>query len=62
MARTCQICGKRPVSGRTISHAHNINNRVVYPNLRTIKTIIQGTSMKIKVCMKCLKRMAFSKA
>jgi large subunit ribosomal protein L28 len=58
MAKTCEICGKHPMAGRTVSHAHNVNNRIFYPNLRTIKQVVNGTSKRIKVCMKCLKAMA----
>jgi large subunit ribosomal protein L28 len=52
------VCGKHPVSGSTISHAHNVNKRIFFPNLRTIKTKVNGTSKRIKICMKCLKAMA----
>lgn len=57
MSKTCEICGKHPQSGNTISHAHNVNKRIFYPNLRTIKAIVDGTSRKLKICMKCLKAM-----
>ncbi len=57
MARTCEKCGKHPRSGKSISHAHNVNNRIFYPNLRTIKTVENGTPKKIKICMQCLKTM-----
>ena len=60
MSKTCEICGKHPMSGKTISHAHNVNNRIFYPNLRTIKQVIDGTPQRIKICMKCLKAMAKS--
>ena len=58
MARTCEICGKHPMSGKSVSHAHNVNNRIFYPNLRTIKTVQGGIPKKIKICMKCLKAMS----
>ena len=58
MAKTCEICGKHPQSGRTISHAHNVNKRMFYPNLRTIRQVVNGTPKRIKVCMKCLKAMS----
>ena len=58
MAKTCEVCGKHPTSGSTISHAHNVNKRLFLPNLRTIKTNVGGTPRKQKVCMKCLKAMA----
>lgn len=60
MSKTCEICGKHPVSGKTVSHAHNVNLRVLYPNLRTIKTVEGGRPVKKKICMKCLKTMAKS--
>ena len=61
MARTCELCGKHPVAGKTVSHAHNVNNRIVYPNLRTIKASIDGTVRRTKICMKCLKRISLVK-
>jgi large subunit ribosomal protein L28 len=57
MSKTCEICGKHPQSGNTVSHAHNVNKRIFYPNIRTIKAVVDGTSKKIKICMKCLKAM-----
>jgi large subunit ribosomal protein L28 len=58
MAKTSEVCGKHPRSGKTISHAHNVNNRIFYPNLRTIKQVVNGTSKRTKICMKCLKATA----
>jgi large subunit ribosomal protein L28 len=58
MSKTCEVCGKHPQSGNTVSHAHNANKRIFFPNLRTIKTLVNGTSKRIKVCMKCLKAMS----
>jgi large subunit ribosomal protein L28 len=58
MAKTCEICGKHPQTGRQISHAHNVSARMYYPNLRTIKRVVNGTPERIKICMKCLKAMS----
>ena len=33
MSRVCQITGKRPVSGNTVSHANNRKRRRFLPNL-----------------------------
>ncbi|MFP4012608.1 MAG: 50S ribosomal protein L28 [Chitinispirillaceae bacterium] len=60
MSKTCEICGKHPRSGNTVSHAHNVSKRIFFPNLRTIKQVINGTPKRIKICMKCLKAMAKS--
>ena len=40
MAKVCEITGKRPQSGNTVSHAHNKNKRKFYPNLQKKKFFI----------------------
>ncbi len=34
MSRVCQITGKRPLSGNTVSHANNKTRRRFLPNLK----------------------------
>lgn len=58
MSKKCELCGKHPMTGKSVSHAHNVNPRIFYPNLRTMRTTVNGRSKRIKVCMKCLKAMA----
>lgn len=55
MARVCDICGKRPVSGNNISHAHNLTRRRWLPNLQTVRAKVDGRSKKITVCAQCIK-------
>ncbi|HOP50057.1 MAG TPA: 50S ribosomal protein L28 [Ignavibacteriales bacterium] len=55
MARVCEICGKKPITGNSISHAHNKTRRRWLPNLHTVKVIVNGEKKTIKVCTKCLK-------
>jgi large subunit ribosomal protein L28 len=35
MSRVCQVTGKKPVSGNTVSHANNRRRRRFLPNLHT---------------------------
>lgn len=35
MSRVCQVTGKRPMSGNTVSHANNKSRRRFLPNVRT---------------------------
>ncbi len=58
MAKTCEICGKHPRSGRSVSHAHNVNKRIFYPNLRSAKLTVNGAVKRVKICMRCLKTMS----
>lgn len=60
MSKTCEVCGKHPMTGRQISHAHNVSARMFMPNLRNLKTKVNGRSTSMKVCMKCLKAMSRS--
>ena len=62
MARRCEICGKGPVVGRTVSHAHNVRPRRFEPNLQTVRAIIDGASRRIRVCTRCLRSRKIVKA
>ena len=56
MSRRCEICGKGPVSGNKISHAHNVSKRVFLPNLHSLRAMnTDGSVSRVKVCAKCLK-------
>lgn len=35
MSRVCQVTGKKPMSGNTVSHANNKRRRRFLPNLHT---------------------------
>ena len=42
MSRVCQITGKRPVTGNTVSHANNRKRRRFLPNLHTQRFWLEG--------------------
>ncbi|MBP7461411.1 MAG: 50S ribosomal protein L28 [Candidatus Delongbacteria bacterium] len=62
MSRICDICGKGPQVGATVSHAHNVTKRVFLPNLQTVHAMIDGRKKKIKICTACLKKGTIQKA
>jgi large subunit ribosomal protein L28 len=62
MARVCEICGKRPRFGNQISHAHNVSQRVWYPNLQTIRVALKGARRRMRVCTRCIRSGAVVKA
>jgi len=62
MARRCEICGKGPVMGRTVSHAHNVRPRRFEPNLQRVHAIVNGASKRIRVCTRCLRSRKIVKA
>jgi large subunit ribosomal protein L28 len=55
MAKQCEICGKRPVAGRQVSHAHNVSTRRFLPNLQTVRAIVNGGVKRMRVCTRCLR-------
>ena len=62
MAKRCAVCGKRPVVGRTVSHAHNVGPRRFEPNLQTVRVIVAGAARRIRVCTRCLRSGKVTKA
>jgi large subunit ribosomal protein L28 len=55
MSKQCEICGKKPVVGRTISHAHNVRARRFEPNLQKVRAMINGGVRRIRVCSRCVR-------
>lgn len=55
MAKVCEICGKKPLFGHNMSHAHNLSKRRWSPNLQRVSVIMDGKRKKIRVCASCLK-------
>jgi large subunit ribosomal protein L28 len=55
MARTCDICGKRPLVGNVVSHANNKTKTRSLPNLRSIRAKVEGSVTHIRACTRCIK-------
>jgi len=62
MSRVCEVCGKRPVTGNNVSHAHNKTKRRFMPNLQRIKINNGGTSRRVLVCTRCIRSGRVAKA
>ena len=55
MSKVCEVCGKAPVAGRSISHSHRVTNRMFRPNVQKITINDNGRIRKANVCTKCMK-------
>jgi large subunit ribosomal protein L28 len=55
MAKRCELCGKGPVVGRNISHAHNVTPRRFEPNLQRVRALVNGGIQRLRVCTRCLR-------
>ena len=56
MSKVCEICGKKPVTGNTVSHAHNKNRRRWLPNLQKVRAMDKnGATQHIRACTRCIR-------
>ena len=55
MSRVCQITGKRPATGNTVSHANNRRRRRFLPNLHTQRFWLEGEKrwLTLRVSTNC---------
>ncbi|MCD6583546.1 MAG: 50S ribosomal protein L28 [Candidatus Omnitrophica bacterium] len=73
MAKYCEICGKGPITGHSITRrglakkkggvgkkTTGITKRRFFPNLQRKKVIIDGKVRRILVCTKCIKKGLFN--
>lgn len=62
---TCEICGKKPVYGRSIQHQGGggwfrrapKTNRTFKPNVQKVTMHVNGAAVRVKTCTKCLRSM-----
>ncbi len=55
MSRVCEICGKKPLTGNNVSHAHNLTKRRFNPNLQKVRALYKGQVKRMVVCTNCIK-------
>lgn len=62
MARVCELCGRGPLFGHKISHAHNVTKRRWNVNLQSVRAVINGAAKRLRVCTSCIRSGKFQKA
>ena len=68
MSKVCAICGKGPHVGNTIARRGlakkkggvgkritGVTKRWVFPNLQTVRALVDGKVKTIRVCTRCLR-------
>ena len=55
VAAVCDVCGKGPGFGKSVSHSHVRTNRRWNPNIQRVRALVEGTPKRLNVCTKCLK-------
>jgi len=75
MLKICAICGKKPLSGKSVVRKGMLKKkggtgskivrwtmRKFLPNLQKIRILVDGTAKRAYVCAKCLKKGNIKKA
>lgn len=62
MAKRCEICGRGPAFGRTVSHAHNVTSRRFDINLQRVRVVVNGGVRRLRVCTRCVRSNKVTKA
>jgi large subunit ribosomal protein L28 len=56
VASVCDVCGKGPGFGMSVSHSHRRTRRRFNPNIQPVRAIVgRGTRKRLNVCTSCLK-------
>ncbi|MCU1459887.1 MAG: ribosomal protein [Actinomycetia bacterium] len=55
MSSVCDVCGKKPIFGKSLSHSHRRTNRRWNPNVQKVRAVVNGAPKRIHVCTACLK-------
>ena len=55
MASVCEVCGKHPSFGMSVSHSHKRSKRRWNPNIQRVRAIVNGAPKRLSVCTSCIK-------
>jgi len=55
MAFKCENCGKHQIMGNRVSHAKNRSRHAFRPNIQKKKIMVDGISVRMKLCTTCIK-------
>lgn len=55
MASVCELCGKKPSFGMSVSFSHRRTKRRWNPNIQRVRAIVGGTPTRLNVCTSCLR-------
>lgn len=55
VAAVCDVCGKGPGFGMSVSHSHRRTRRRWNPNIQTVHALLGRTRKRLNVCTSCIK-------
>ena len=55
MAQACEICQKKPSTGRKVSHSNRKSPRTWHPNIQRVRARVGQGVRRINVCTRCIR-------
>jgi len=55
MASVCELCGKKPSFGMSLSHSHRRTKRRWNPNIQRVRALVDGSPRRLHVCTSCIR-------
>ena len=55
VAGVCDVCGKSPSFGMSVSHSHHRTKRRWNPNIQRVRVLVDGTPRRLHVCTSCIR-------
>lgn len=55
MAKVCEICSKKQMTGNQVSHSHRASKKAWQPNLQKIRFMKDGKPTRGYVCTRCIR-------
>ena len=52
---TCEVCGKRHMSGNKVSHSNIKTRKRQSANVQKVRALVEGKVVRIKVCTRCIR-------
>jgi large subunit ribosomal protein L28 len=62
MAAVCEVCGKHPSWGMSVSHSHRRTKRRWNPNIQRVRALVNGSPRRLHVCTSCIRAGKVTKA
>jgi large subunit ribosomal protein L28 len=62
MSYRCEVCGKEPSYGKTVSFSHKRNNRRWLPNIQMVRVKHGSNTRRARVCTSCIRAGKIQKA
>ena len=55
MSYRCEVCGKEPRYGKSVSFSHKRSNRRFVPNIQRIRIKDGSNTRRARVCTRCIR-------